>query len=63
MKRLTVIATIFMPITFVTGIFGMNFGFAPQVVYDNGSFFWISLAGMALLTAMQLMYFRLAGWL
>ncbi|TAK35653.1 MAG: magnesium/cobalt transporter CorA [Chloroflexota bacterium] len=63
MKRLTLIATIFMPITFVTGVFGMNFGYAPQVVWDNGTLFWFSLAGMAIITAVQLLYFRMQGWI
>ncbi|HEY7974530.1 MAG TPA: magnesium transporter CorA family protein, partial [Ktedonobacterales bacterium] len=34
MKQLTIIATIFMPITFITGVFGMNFGHMPQVEHD-----------------------------
>ena len=63
MKRLTLIATIFMPITFITGVFGMNFGSAPQVVWDNGAFFWLSLVGMAVITAVQIVYFRLVGWI
>ncbi len=47
MKQLTIITTIFMPITFITGVFGMNFGFSPQVVHDAGYFFWYALLGMA----------------
>ena len=38
MKQLTIIATIFMPITFITGVFGMNFGHLPQVEHDGGYF-------------------------
>jgi magnesium transporter len=63
MKQLAIIATIFMPITFLTGIFGMNFGHSPQVEHDNGSLFWISLLVMALITGMQIWYFRRRGWL
>lgn len=63
MKRLTIIATIFMPITFITGVFGMNFASAPQALWDNGSFFWYSLAGMAIITGVQILYFRLEGWI
>jgi magnesium transporter len=40
MKQLTIIATIFMPITFITGVFGQNFGHLPQVEHDNGYLFW-----------------------
>ncbi|MBA3824779.1 MAG: magnesium/cobalt transporter CorA [Ktedonobacterales bacterium] len=63
MKQLAVIATIFMPITFITGVFGQNFAFSPQVVHDNGYFFWVVLLGMGLLTAMQLYYFKRKGWI
>ena len=63
MKQLAVIATIFMPITFITGIFGQNFAFSPQVVHDNGNFFWIALLAMGLLTAAQLYYFKRRGWI
>ncbi len=63
MKQLAVIATIFMPITFITGVFGQNFAFSPQVVHDNGYFFWVALLGMGLLTAMQLYYFTRKGWI
>jgi magnesium transporter len=63
MKQLTIIATIFMPITFITGVFGQNFGHLPQVEHDNGYFFWYVLAFMALVTLVQIWYFRRRGWL
>jgi magnesium transporter len=63
MKQLTIIATIFMPITFVTGVFGMNFGHMPQVEHDAGFNFWIVLIGMAIITAAQVWYFRKRGWM
>lgn len=63
MKRLTVFATIFLPITFITGLFGQNFGNMPQVVHDNGYFWWLALAGMLLLSTVQLFYYRRSGWI
>ncbi len=63
MKQLTIIATIFMPITFITGVFGQNFAFSPQVIHDNGYNFWFVLLAMALISAGQLWYFRRRGWL
>jgi magnesium transporter len=63
MKQLTIIATIFMPITFITGVFGMNFGHLPQVEHDNGAFFWITLLGMGIITLTQIWYFRRRKWL
>jgi magnesium transporter len=63
MKQLTILATIFLPISFVTGVFGQNFGHLPQVEYDNGYLFWIVLAFMGLITIMQLWFFKRRGWL
>lgn len=62
MKQLTVIATVFMPITFISGVFGQNFGHLPQVEHDNGYFFWIVLAFMALVTILQIWFFKKRGW-
>jgi magnesium transporter len=63
MKQLTIIATIFLPISFVTGVFGQNFGFMPLVLHDNGYFFWYALLFMALVSGVQLFYFWRRGWL
>jgi magnesium transporter len=63
MKQLTILATIFLPITFVTGVFGMNFGHLPQVEHDNGYLFWIALLFMGIITVMQILYFRRRKWL
>ncbi len=63
MKQLTIIATIFMPITFITGVFGMNFGHLPQVEHDGGYLFWVTLLCMGIITLMQIWYFRRRKWL
>ncbi|MGH2631973.1 MAG: magnesium transporter CorA family protein, partial [Tepidiformaceae bacterium] len=44
MKRLTVVAALFLPITFLTGLLGMNLRSTPP--WDD-NFFWVFLAGMA----------------
>lgn len=62
MKQLTIIATIFLPITFITGVFGQNFAHSPQVEHDSGYNFWIVLVAMALITIAQIWYFRKRGW-
>jgi magnesium transporter len=63
MKQLTIIATIFLPITFFTGVLGQNFGHAPQVEHDAGYNFWIALGIMAAISAFQLWYFKRRGWI
>jgi magnesium transporter len=63
MKQLTIIATIFLPISFVTGVFGQNFGHMPQVEHDAGFNFWLALLLMAVIAGSQLWYFWRRGWL
>jgi magnesium transporter len=38
MKKLTVVATIFMPLTFITGVYGMNFKYMPELYWQYGYF-------------------------
>lgn len=60
MKVLTVIATIFIPLTFVAGIYGMNFEFMPELRWRYGYlFFWGVIAAMG---AGMLAYFRRKHW-
>ena len=62
MKVLTVIATIFMPLTLVTGLFGMNVEL-PHLM-GHGTFpFWTIVAGMLGLSGLMLWVFRKRGWL
>ncbi len=61
MKVLTIIATIFIPLTFIAGIYGMNFDHIPELHYENGYF--ILLGVMAGIFLLMLMYFRRKKWL
>ncbi|MFP4228382.1 MAG: magnesium/cobalt transporter CorA [Salinivenus sp.] len=61
MKVLTIIGTIFIPLTFVAGIYGMNFEYMPELGWDYG-YFW-ALGAMALLAVGTLGYFRREGWI
>lgn len=50
MNRLAVVSTIFLPLTFLCGVYGMNFEFMPEVHWPHGySFFWV-LSGFIFLT-------------
>ena len=61
MKVLTIIATIFMPLTFITGVFGMNFKHMPELEWRHGQ--TIFLAVMAVIALGMLWYFRKKRWI
>ncbi|MFD1635024.1 magnesium/cobalt transporter CorA [Haloplanus ruber] len=65
MKRLTVVATIILPLTFVVGVYGMNFGGGPYNMPELGWRFGYPavMMGMGLIAAVMLGYFRSSGWL
>ncbi|MBX2953487.1 MAG: magnesium/cobalt transporter CorA [Leadbetterella sp.] len=56
MKTLTVFTAIFMPLTFIVGIYGMNFENMPELRQPNGYFY--TLGGMALLGLGLWIYFK-----
>lgn len=61
MQRLTVIATIFMPLSFITGFFGMNFGWLVSNI-GGVQAFGLGLLLMAATVVIQLSYFKRRGW-
>jgi magnesium transporter len=61
MKVLTIIATIFIPITFVVGVYGMNFKFMPEIGWRWGyAFVWGLILGSV---GAMLAFFRKKKWL
>jgi magnesium transporter len=61
MKVLTIISTIFIPLTFIAGIYGMNFDNMPETRWKYGYFILLSL--MALIGAGMVYFFRRKKWL
>lgn len=62
MKVLTVISTIFMPLTFVTGLYGMNVEL-PHFGIGDHAMFWALMAIMGLIVGGMLWFFRRQRWL
>ncbi|WP_424766354.1 magnesium/cobalt transporter CorA [Paenibacillus sp. sgz302251] len=61
MRVFTAITTIFMPLTFITGIYGMNFDFIPGIHFRMGSY--VLLVIMLLLGTGMFFIFRKKEWL
>lgn len=61
MRVLTVITTIFIPLTAITGFFGMNFDHLPGLHSWAG--FFIAIGSMVLITTSLFLYFKRRGWL
>jgi magnesium transporter len=60
MKVLTVIATVFIPLTFIASIYGMNFDYMPELRWRYGYAFALGL--MAVTAGLMIAYFRRKGW-
>jgi magnesium transporter len=61
MKVLTLVGTIFIPLTFVVGIYGMNFDYMPELRSRLG--YPIVMGGMLVMAVVMLVWFRVRGWL
>ena len=61
MKVLTIIATIMMPLTLISGIYGMNFEYMPELKWRYG--YYITLTLMFIIGSVMLYYFRKKEWL
>lgn len=61
MKLLTIISTIFIPLTFVVGVYGMNFKYLPELEWRYGYFLVMGI--MATIAVVMLIWFRRKRWL
>lgn len=67
MKVLTIIATVFIPLTFIAGVYGMNFdpGASPLNMPELGWYYGypVVMALMGTIALAEIIYFRKKGWL
>jgi magnesium transporter len=61
MKLLTVISTIFIPLTFVVGVYGMNFDHMPELRWHYGYF--LVMGVMLVIAVAMLIWFRRKRWI
>jgi magnesium transporter len=60
MRMLTAVTSVFIPLSFVTGLYGMNFEHMPELKLPGGYF--IVLGVLALVAAFILNWLRKQGW-
>ena len=60
-RTLTVIATIVLPLTLITGIYGMNFEFMPELTSEYGYYYALGL--IAALGGGMILYFKRKRWI
>lgn len=61
MKVLTIMASIFIPLTFVAGIYGMNFDVIPELKWEFGYVYFWSV--IVVITVLMIWYFKRKDWL
>ncbi len=61
MRILTVVSSIFIPLTFIVGVYGMNFKYMPELEYEYAYFIVVAL--MFILAIGLFMFFIKRGWL
>ena len=60
MKVLTIISTIFIPITFIAGVYGMNFEHMPELKWPYG--YYLILAIMLIIAISLIFFFKRRKW-
>lgn len=61
MQVLTIITTIFVPLSFLAGLYGMNFDHMPELHWEKGYYMLLSL--MIVIVVLSLWYFKRKDWL
>ena len=60
MKTLTIISAIFIPLTFIVGVYGMNFKYMPELEYKHG--YYTVVGVMVFIGLLMMYYFKRRRW-
>ena len=60
MKLLTIVSSIFIPLTFITGVYGMNFDSMPELSFRYGYYTIIGI--MIIISLILVYYFKKKDW-
>ena len=64
MKQLAIVGTIFLPLSFITGFFGMNFGWlVGRGIASTWSFFVLGIGSLLVTCVLLLRFFKRKGWM
>ena len=61
MKALTIVSSIFIPLSFIASVYGMNFKYMPEL--DDHYGYFIVIGVMVCLFVGMLVYFKKKGWM
>jgi magnesium transporter len=61
-KQLTIIATIFLPLSFIVGFFGQNFAWLVNHIGGEATFTLLGIGTEVLAVVLTLMFFKVRGW-
>jgi magnesium transporter len=62
-KQLTIIATIFLPLTYITGFFGQNFGWMVNNIVSPQTFWYLGIGSQVITVIILFAFFRSRRWL
>lgn len=62
-KQLTVVATVFLPLSFIVGFFGQNFAWMVRTIDSAGAFFALGVGSLAISSLAMLVWFRRSRYL